>query len=160
MRLSFIPGLARRGALRPQIEAVDIHHAYRGRGLGAAMFGLADRGSQRRRCALVQHGDEDLAPAVSKLPAGDLAAGARPSPRAPRRAWCLTWRTSTPSAGLTPWAPRAEPAAPAVSERAALPSGRGFCGVDQTGRDGRRGQTTCKCGNSRCQEWPCRRARW
>jgi GNAT superfamily N-acetyltransferase len=38
MQLSFIPGLPRRGALRAQIEAVHVHHAYRGRGLGGAMF--------------------------------------------------------------------------------------------------------------------------
>jgi GNAT superfamily N-acetyltransferase len=39
LQLSFIPGLARRGALRAQIEAVRVHASYRGRGLGAAMFG-------------------------------------------------------------------------------------------------------------------------
>lgn len=54
MQLSFIPGLARRGALRAQIEAVHVHHAYRGRGLGAAMFGWAIGEANRRGCTLVQ----------------------------------------------------------------------------------------------------------
>ncbi len=38
MQLSFLPGLARRGALRAQIEAVRVHETYRNRGLGAALF--------------------------------------------------------------------------------------------------------------------------
>ena len=43
MQLSFLPGLARRGALRAQIEAVRVHEAYRGQGLGASMFAWAIR---------------------------------------------------------------------------------------------------------------------
>jgi GNAT superfamily N-acetyltransferase len=54
MQLSFLPGLARRGALRAQIEAVRVHEAYRSRGLGAALFAWAINESRRRRCALVQ----------------------------------------------------------------------------------------------------------
>jgi GNAT superfamily N-acetyltransferase len=54
MQLSFIPGLARRGALRAQIEAVRVGRAHRSRGLGAAMFTWAIDESRRRRCALVQ----------------------------------------------------------------------------------------------------------
>ena len=54
MQLSFIPGLARRGALRAQIEAVRVSEAYRGRGLGAAMFSWAIDEARRRGCALVQ----------------------------------------------------------------------------------------------------------
>jgi len=54
MQLSFLPGLARRGALRAQIEAVRVHEAYRSRGLGAALFTWAINESRRRRCALVQ----------------------------------------------------------------------------------------------------------
>jgi GNAT superfamily N-acetyltransferase len=54
MQLSFIPGLARRGALRAQIEAVRVRHDYRSRGLGAAMFQWAIDESRRRGCALVQ----------------------------------------------------------------------------------------------------------
>lgn len=54
MQLSFLPGLARRGALRAQIEAVRVHAAYRDRGLGAALFTWAINESRRRHCALVQ----------------------------------------------------------------------------------------------------------
>jgi GNAT superfamily N-acetyltransferase len=54
LQLSFIPGLARRGALRAQIEAVRVHASYRGRGLGAAMLGWAIEEARRRGCALVQ----------------------------------------------------------------------------------------------------------
>jgi GNAT superfamily N-acetyltransferase len=54
MQLSFIPGLARRGALRAQIEAVRVHESYRGRGLGAAMLGWAIEEARRRGCGLVQ----------------------------------------------------------------------------------------------------------
>ena len=54
MQLSFLPGLARRGALRAQIEAVRVHEAYRSRGLGAAIFTWAINESRRRKCALVQ----------------------------------------------------------------------------------------------------------
>ena len=54
MQLSFLPGLARRGALRAQIEAVRVHEAYRNRGLGAALFTWAIDEARRRHCALVQ----------------------------------------------------------------------------------------------------------
>jgi GNAT superfamily N-acetyltransferase len=54
MQLSFIPGLARRGALRAQIEAVRVHAAYRSRGLGAALFTWAIGEARQRGCALVQ----------------------------------------------------------------------------------------------------------
>jgi GNAT superfamily N-acetyltransferase len=54
MQLSFIPGLARRGALRAQIEAVRVHRDYRGHGLGAAMFSWAIGEARSRGCALVQ----------------------------------------------------------------------------------------------------------
>ena len=54
MQLSFLPGLARRGALRAQIEGVRVRQAFRGRGLGAALFEWAIQGARRRNCALVQ----------------------------------------------------------------------------------------------------------
>ena len=54
MQLSFLPGLARRGALRAQIEAVRVHQAHRDRGLGAALFTWAINESRRRHCTLVQ----------------------------------------------------------------------------------------------------------
>jgi GNAT superfamily N-acetyltransferase len=54
MQLSFLPGLARRGAWRAQIEAVRVHEAVRSRGLGAQMIGWAIEEGRRRGCALVQ----------------------------------------------------------------------------------------------------------
>lgn len=54
MQLTFIPGLARRGALRAQIEAVRVHEQHRSRGLGREMFSWAIAESRRRGCALVQ----------------------------------------------------------------------------------------------------------
>jgi GNAT superfamily N-acetyltransferase len=54
MQLSFLPGLARRGALRAQIEAVRVAQSQRGAGLGAAMMGWAIDEARRRGCALVQ----------------------------------------------------------------------------------------------------------
>jgi GNAT superfamily N-acetyltransferase len=54
MQLSFIPGLARRGALRAQIEAVRVHESYRNIGLGAGMVEWAIVEARRRGCALVQ----------------------------------------------------------------------------------------------------------
>jgi GNAT superfamily N-acetyltransferase len=54
MQLSFLPGLARRGALRAQIEAVRVAESTRGSGLGAAMMTWAIDEARRRGCALVQ----------------------------------------------------------------------------------------------------------
>ncbi|GAA1347353.1 GNAT superfamily N-acetyltransferase [Arthrobacter roseus] len=54
MQLSFIPGLARAGALRAQIEAVRVHGQYRSKGLGHAMFQWAIAEARRRGCNLVQ----------------------------------------------------------------------------------------------------------
>lgn len=54
MQLSFLPGLARRGALRAQIEAVRVHEAYRSHGLGAALLSWAIGEARQRGCALVQ----------------------------------------------------------------------------------------------------------
>jgi GNAT superfamily N-acetyltransferase len=54
MQLSFLPGLARRGALRAQIEAVRVGQASRDLGLGSAMIGWAVAEARRRDCALVQ----------------------------------------------------------------------------------------------------------
>ena len=54
MQLSFLPGLARRGALRAQIEAVRVRADLRGSGLGAALMSWAIGEAQRRGCALVQ----------------------------------------------------------------------------------------------------------
>jgi GNAT superfamily N-acetyltransferase len=54
MQLSFLPGLARRGALRAQIEAVRVAQGSQGSGLGTAMIGWAIDEARRRGCALVQ----------------------------------------------------------------------------------------------------------
>lgn len=53
-QLSFLPGPARRGALRAQIEAVRVAESQRGAGLGAAMMRWAIDEARRRGCALVQ----------------------------------------------------------------------------------------------------------
>jgi GNAT superfamily N-acetyltransferase len=54
LQLTFLPGLARRGALRAQLEAVRVSSDHRSRGLGAAMVGWAVEEGRRRGCALVQ----------------------------------------------------------------------------------------------------------
>jgi len=54
MQLSFLPGLARRGALRAQIEAVRVREDYRRHGLGASLFSWAIGEARRRGFALVQ----------------------------------------------------------------------------------------------------------
>ena len=54
MQLSFLPGLARRGSRRAQLEAVRVAPAYRGQGLGSAMMRWAVQEAGRRGCALVQ----------------------------------------------------------------------------------------------------------
>jgi hypothetical protein len=54
MQLSFIPGLARHGALRAQAEAVRVAASHRSRGLGEAMFQWAIDEARCRGCALVQ----------------------------------------------------------------------------------------------------------
>lgn len=54
LQLSFIPGLARRGAWRAQVEAVRVDRACRGSGLGSALMTWAIDEARRRGCALVQ----------------------------------------------------------------------------------------------------------
>jgi ribosomal protein S18 acetylase RimI-like enzyme len=54
LQLSLLPGLARRGALRAQIEGVRVASGARSRGLGEAMLGWAVEEARRRGCALVQ----------------------------------------------------------------------------------------------------------
>jgi GNAT superfamily N-acetyltransferase len=54
LQLTFIPGLARKGAWRGQIEAVRIAAAHRGSGLGQKMFAWAIEQCAARGCRLVQ----------------------------------------------------------------------------------------------------------
>lgn len=54
LQLTIIPGLARRGALRGQVEAVRVHTDHRGSGLGADLMRWAIDESRQRGCALVQ----------------------------------------------------------------------------------------------------------
>ena len=54
LQLTVIPGLARAGALRGQIEAVRVRADLRGRGIGEAMVRWAVDAARDRGCALVQ----------------------------------------------------------------------------------------------------------
>jgi 8-oxo-dGTP pyrophosphatase MutT (NUDIX family)/GNAT superfamily N-acetyltransferase len=54
LQLTVIPGLARRGALRGQIEAVRVAASHRGQGLGNALVAWAVEEARARGCALVQ----------------------------------------------------------------------------------------------------------
>ncbi|WP_411720902.1 N-acetyltransferase family protein [Mycetocola sp.] len=54
MQLSFLPGLARAGATRLQIEAVRVHSRLRGHGVGGAMIEWALEEGRRRGASLAQ----------------------------------------------------------------------------------------------------------
>ena len=54
MQLTSIPGLARAGATRLQIEAVRVRAELRGNGLGGAMIAWAVAEGRRRGAGLVQ----------------------------------------------------------------------------------------------------------
>jgi len=54
LQLSFLPGLARHGALRAQIEAVRVRSDRRSSGLGGELMTWAIDEARRRGCALVQ----------------------------------------------------------------------------------------------------------
>ncbi len=54
LQLSFIPGLARAGAWRGQIEGVRVAEDQRGTGLGRAMLAWAVAQCRARGCGLVQ----------------------------------------------------------------------------------------------------------
>jgi GNAT superfamily N-acetyltransferase len=54
LQLSFLPGLARRGTWRAQIEAVRVAGTLRGSGLGSAMVRWSIDEARRRGCSLVQ----------------------------------------------------------------------------------------------------------
>jgi GNAT superfamily N-acetyltransferase len=54
IQLTFIPGMARRGAFRAPIEAIRVSAEHRSRGLGKTMFRWTIDEARRRGCALVQ----------------------------------------------------------------------------------------------------------
>lgn len=54
MQLTILPGLARRGATRMQIEVVRVSSALRGRGLGTAMIRWAIFDAENKKVQLVQ----------------------------------------------------------------------------------------------------------
>lgn len=54
LQLTVIPGLARRGTIRGQIEAVRVHSSERGSGLGAELMSWAEREARKRGCAMLQ----------------------------------------------------------------------------------------------------------
>lgn len=54
LQLSFIPGLARRGALRAQVEGVRVHPERRNSGLGQALLLWVADEAERRGCTLIQ----------------------------------------------------------------------------------------------------------
>jgi ribosomal protein S18 acetylase RimI-like enzyme len=54
MQLTFIPGLARLGSWRGQIEAVRVHEAYRSQKIGQKLFVWAIEECKNKGCSLVQ----------------------------------------------------------------------------------------------------------
>lgn len=54
MQLTFIPGIAFKGAWRGQIEAVRVADSLRGQGIGAAMIEWAVGQCRARECRMVQ----------------------------------------------------------------------------------------------------------
>jgi GNAT superfamily N-acetyltransferase len=54
LQMTFIPGLARRGGWRAQIEAVRVREDLRGQGLGYGLFAWAIDEARRHDCTLVQ----------------------------------------------------------------------------------------------------------
>ncbi|MFB9326503.1 GNAT family N-acetyltransferase [Paenibacillus aurantiacus] len=54
LQLTFIPGLARQGMLRAQIEGVRVDGRYRGQGIGEQLFRHAIDAARREGCGMVQ----------------------------------------------------------------------------------------------------------
>jgi len=54
LQLTIIPGLARQGMTRAQIEAVRIDSNHRGQGIGEALFGVAIDLAREAGCGLIQ----------------------------------------------------------------------------------------------------------
>jgi GNAT superfamily N-acetyltransferase len=62
LQLTFLPGLARKGAWRGQIEAVRVAASARGIGLGKSMFGWSIEECRQRGCDLVQLTSDNARP--------------------------------------------------------------------------------------------------
>ena len=75
MQLGFLPGLAPRGALRAQVEAVRVREDYRSGRLKAAMFAWAIGETRHRGCTLVQLTTEKSARATGSFSTGTGRAG-------------------------------------------------------------------------------------
>lgn len=67
VQLSLIPSLARRGALRAQVEGVRVSSALRGRGIGAALMRWAVEEARERECDLVQLTSDRRRPAAHRF---------------------------------------------------------------------------------------------
>ena len=67
LQLSFLPGLARRGSWRAQIETVRVAAALRGQGLGSLMIGWAIDEATERGCSLVQLTSDKERPDAHRL---------------------------------------------------------------------------------------------
>lgn len=70
MQVSFLPGLARRGALRAQIEAVRVRAGLRNSGLGRALLMWARGEAERRGCALIQLTSDKQRPEAHRFYSG------------------------------------------------------------------------------------------
>jgi GNAT superfamily N-acetyltransferase len=62
LQLSFIPGLARKGTWRGQIEAVRVASSHRNSGLGQLMIEWAITQSEEKGCGLIQLTTDKLRP--------------------------------------------------------------------------------------------------
>jgi GNAT superfamily N-acetyltransferase len=67
LQLTVIPGMARRGALRAQIEAVRVDARWRGQGIGSGLLSWAIEEARRRGCALVQLTSDRRRPEAHRL---------------------------------------------------------------------------------------------
>lgn len=67
LQLSLIPSLARRGALRAQVEGVRVSSALRGRGIGAKLMRWAVEEARERECDLVQLTSDRRRPAAHRF---------------------------------------------------------------------------------------------
>lgn len=67
LQLTFLPGLARTGAWRGQVEGVRIAAAHRGSGLGRLMFDWAIDRCRARGCSLVQLTTDRERPAAHRF---------------------------------------------------------------------------------------------